>query len=56
MKRFEILWKYGAARYRDRLLRIRIDTDGPGAIGFLEAYKETLKDRFHQIDQCARNL
>ncbi|SRR6266498_1210434 len=43
-------WKYGAARYRDRLLRIRVDTDDPEAIAFLKAYKETLKDRFQQID------
>ena len=43
-------WKYGAARYRDRLLRIRVDTDDSEAIAFLKAYKETLKVRFQQTD------
>ena len=43
-------WKYGLTRYRDRLLRIRVDTDDADATAFLQAYKETLKDRFRQID------
>ena len=43
-------WKYGAARYRDRLLRIRVDTIDTEATAFLQAYKETLKARFQQID------
>ena len=43
-------WKYGGARYRDDLLRMRVDTDDPSAIAFLQAHKETWKTRFQQID------
>ena len=43
-------WKYGGTRYRDDLIRIRIDTTDPGASAFLHAQKETWKARFQQID------
>lgn len=43
-------WKYGGSRYRDRLLRICVDTADIEAKGFLKAYKEALKVRFNQID------
>ena len=43
-------WKYGGARYRDNLMRIRIDSNDRTAEGFLLAYKEHLKERFRQID------
>ena len=43
-------WKYGGARYRDELLRIRIDSSDPRATDFLRTYKELLKERFQQID------
>lgn len=43
-------WKYGGARYRDDLLRIRIDTSDPTATAFLKGYKELLKERMQQID------
>ena len=43
-------WKYGGTRYRDELLRIRIDTDDPSANAFFHAQKETWKQRFQQID------
>ncbi len=43
-------WKYGGARYRDNLLRIRIDTNEPAAIDFFQARKELWKERFRQID------
>ena len=43
-------WKYGGTRYRDTLIRVRIDTDDKTAPGFFKAYKETLKIRFRQID------
>src|SRR5947209_14359566 len=32
-------WQYGGTRYRDYLLRIRIDTSDPTAIAFLRARK-----------------
>jgi hypothetical protein len=44
------LWQYGGARYRDELLRIRIDTGDPAATLFLTSYKGLLKERFQQID------
>ena len=44
------MWRYGGARYRDELLRIRIDTSDPAATAFLTAYKGQLKERFQQID------
>jgi hypothetical protein len=43
-------WKYGGARYRDELLRMRIDTNDPAANAFLRAQKEIWKQRFQQID------
>lgn len=43
-------WKYGGTRYRDELLRMRIDSDDVDAVSFLRNYKETLKQRFQQID------
>jgi hypothetical protein len=43
-------WKYGGARYRDDLLRIRIDSNDPAANAFLQAQKEVWKERFQQID------
>jgi hypothetical protein len=43
-------WKYGGTRYRDHLIRIRIDTNDKKATAFFRQYKETLKARFHQID------
>src|SRR6266849_1907255 len=35
-------WKYGGTRYRDDLLRVRIDTDDPTAPAFLRVYKGLL--------------
>src|SRR5262249_21358722 len=43
-------WKYGGTRYRDELLRIRIDTNDSSATTFFQANKEAWKDRFQQID------
>jgi hypothetical protein len=43
-------WKYGGTRYRDRLLRIRLDTKDPQAPEFFMAAKEIWKERFRQID------
>jgi hypothetical protein len=43
-------WKYGGTRYRDDLLRMRIDTSDPTAHVFLQAQKESWKVRFQQID------
>ncbi len=43
-------WKYGGTRYRDELLRLRVDTDDPAAIAFLREHKERWKERFQQID------
>lgn len=43
-------WKYGGTRYRDSLLRIRIDTIDKAAPAFFKDYKEILKTRFRQID------
>jgi hypothetical protein len=43
-------WKYGGTRYRDELLRIRIDSNDPTASAFLQAQKERWKERFRQID------
>ena len=43
-------WKYGSARYRDDLLRMRVDTNDPIANAFLQAQKEVWKKRFEQID------
>jgi hypothetical protein len=43
-------WKYGGTRYRDELLRMRIDTNDPSANAFLQARKDIWKARFQQID------
>jgi len=43
-------WKYGGTRYRDTLLRIRIDTTDPTAAAFLTAQKVIWKERFRQLD------
>jgi len=43
-------WKYGGTRYRDRLLRIRLDTTEKEATAFLRKAKENWKKRFQQID------
>jgi hypothetical protein len=43
-------WKYGGTRYRDNLLRIRIDTSDPTAVAFLRTSKQLWKKRFLQID------
>jgi hypothetical protein len=43
-------WKYGGTRYRDELLRLRIDTNDPTAAAFLQGHKERWKERFQQID------
>jgi hypothetical protein len=43
-------WKYGGARYRDDLLRMRIDTNDPSAHLFFQVQKEIWKERFQQID------
>ena len=43
-------WKYGGTRYRDELLRIRIDTNDPSATAFLQTQKEIWKECFQQID------
>ena len=43
-------WKYGGARYRDDLLRMRIDTSDSSANAFLQARKAIWKARFQQID------
>ena len=44
-------WKYGAALYHDRLIRLTIDAHSPEeAVLFFREYKETLKARFEQLD------
>jgi hypothetical protein len=43
-------WKYGGTRYRDQLLRMRVDTDDPEAVEFFRTQKEIWKERFRQID------
>src|SRR2546426_1981213 len=43
-------WKYGGARYRGELLRIRIDSSDPRTGGYLRTYKQLLKERVQQID------
>ena len=37
-------------RYRDDLLRMRVDTDDPTANAFLHTQKQVWKQRFEQID------
>lgn len=44
-------WVYRGTRYRDRLIRIRVDSsEARDAIAYVRTYKETLKTRFRQID------
>ena len=43
-------WKYGGTRYRDELLRIRVDSSDPRAVDFLREHKKIWKQRFRQID------
>jgi hypothetical protein len=43
-------WKYGGVRYRDELVRFRIDSNEPKAHVFMQTHKEILKSRFQQID------
>ncbi len=43
-------WKYGGTRYRDQLLRIRIDTNDPAASVYFRTAKALWKERFRQID------
>ena len=44
-------WKYRGTLYRDRLMRIRIDSSEPDqASEFLKTYKGSLKSRFGQLD------
>jgi hypothetical protein len=43
-------WKYGGTRYRDELLRMRVDTNDPTADVFFQTRKEIWKKRFEQID------
>ena len=43
-------WKYGGTRYRDELLRLRVDSEDPEATDFFRAHKESWKLRFRQID------
>jgi hypothetical protein len=43
-------WIYGGVRYRDELLRLRLDTDDPSTTSFLKTQKEIWKERFQQID------
>jgi hypothetical protein len=43
-------WKYGGTRYRDELLRMRVDTDDSAASAFFRAQKPIWKERFQQID------
>ena len=45
-----LAWKYGGARYRDELLRIRIDSSDPRTGDYFRTYKQLLKERFQQID------
>jgi hypothetical protein len=43
-------WKYGGTRFRDELLRIRVDGNDPQTTDFLRERKEIWKERFRQID------
>ncbi len=43
-------WKYGGTRFRDTLVRIRVDTTDPSAYAYLKSQKEVWKDRFQQLD------
>src|SRR2546421_4160296 len=39
-------WKYGGTRYRDDLLRMRVDTLDPSANEFFQSQKAIWKERF----------
>lgn len=44
-------WLYRGTLYRDRLMRVTIDSDQPDeAYAFFRNYKEVLKARFEQLD------
>jgi len=43
-------WKYGGMRYRDTLLRMRVDTADRDATEFFKSKKEAWKARFRQLD------
>ncbi len=44
-------WMYQSAIYEDKLVRVRIDAeDTPSNLEFIISYKETLKERFQQLD------
>jgi hypothetical protein len=43
-------WKYGGARYRGDLFRIRIETNDPTVTSFFQEKKEIWKERIQQID------
>jgi hypothetical protein len=43
-------WKYGGTRFRDDLLRMRIDTTDATATAFFQAQKAIWKERFQQLD------
>src|SRR5207237_5337512 len=42
--------KYGGTRYRDTLIRIRIDTTDPAATTFIRTQKDLWRERVRQID------
>jgi hypothetical protein len=39
-------WKYGGTRYRDELIRLRVNTNDRAAVAFLKECKERWKERF----------
>jgi hypothetical protein len=43
-------WHYGNTPFSDSLIRIHIDTKDKGATDFMKRYKDSLKQRFRQID------
>jgi hypothetical protein len=43
-------WKYFGTRCRDRLVRIRIDTNDQTALDGFKQYKQAWKNRFRQND------
>ncbi len=43
-------WKYGGTRFRDSLLRIRVDTTDRRAPAYFKAKKEIWKERFQELD------
>jgi hypothetical protein len=46
----EGIWKFRGMVFEDNLIRLRIDSGDPAATDFLKYYKETLKERFRQLD------